>query len=76
MSLLEEFSTGLEGKDINQLIHEAKAESEERMIGQGVAFLALFISELMMETVTASHLGEAPYPSTVFSRQREAVPAS
>lgn len=54
MSLLEEFSKGLEGKDINQLVHEAKADSEERLLGQGVAYLALFISELMLETVTLS----------------------
>ena len=29
--LLEEFTRGLEGKDIDQLIHEARAESENRM---------------------------------------------
>ncbi len=74
MSLLEEFSARLEGQDINQLIHEAKADSEERILGQGIAFLALFISELMMETVAASRLGEHRYPLSVFPSQREAVP--
>ena len=58
MTLLEEFSKGLEGKDIDQLIHEAKAESENRILGQGVAYLALFISEAMMETVNAAARGE------------------
>ncbi len=33
MSLLEEFSKGLENKDINQLVHEAKTDSEERHSG-------------------------------------------
>jgi len=58
MTLLEEFSKGLEGKDIDQLVHEAKAESESRILGQGVAYLALFISEVMMETVNTIARGE------------------
>jgi hypothetical protein len=68
MALLEEFSKGLEGKDIDQLIHEAKVESENRIQGQGVAYLALFISEVMMETVNATALGERRPVSTA---QRE-----
>jgi len=58
MTLLEEFSKGLEDKDIDKLIHEAKAESESRILGQGVAYLALFISEVMMETVNTIARGE------------------
>lgn len=64
MTLLEEFSKGLEGKDIDQLLHEAKAESENRILGQGVAYLALFISEVMMETVNATVRGERRPAST------------
>ena len=41
MTLLEEFSKGLDGKNIDKLIHEAKAESENRILGQGVTYLAL-----------------------------------
>ena len=69
MTLLEEFSKGLEGKDIDQLVHEAKAESESRILGQGVAYLALFISEVMMETVNTIARGERR-PS--FTTQRAA----
>jgi len=58
MTLLEQFSKELEGKDIDKLIHEAKVESENRIRGQGVAYLALFISEVMMETVNATARGE------------------
>ena len=58
MTLLEEFSKGLEGKDLSQLIREAKAESENRIIGQGVACLALFISEVIMQAMVASGRGE------------------
>lgn len=32
---LEEFSKQLEGKDLNQLVHKAKREGEERILGQG-----------------------------------------
>lgn len=53
MTLLEEFSQGLEGKDIDQPIHEAKADSNERILGQGVAYLALFISEVIMDAIVA-----------------------
>lgn len=58
MTLLEEFSKGLEGKDLSKLIREAKAESESRILGQGVACLALFISEVIMQAMTASSRGE------------------
>jgi len=51
--LLEKFTQGLEGKDIDQLVRKARAESESRIIGQGVAYLALFISEVMMEAIAA-----------------------
>ncbi|MFB0536118.1 MAG: hypothetical protein ACETWR_14175 [Anaerolineae bacterium] len=71
MTRLEEFSKGLEGKDIDKLIHEAKAESENRILGQGVAYLALFMSEVMMETVNAMARGER-HP--VFTAQREPTP--
>jgi hypothetical protein len=71
MTLLEEFSKGLEGKDIDQLIHEAKVESENRILGQGVAYLALFISEVMMETVNATARGER---GPAFTAQREPTP--
>ena len=72
--LLEKFTRGLEGKDIDQLVRKARAESESRIVGQGVAYLALFISEVMMETIAA--------PVTETSRmflppsllQREAAP--
>jgi hypothetical protein len=71
MTHLEEFSKGLEGKDIDKLIHEAKAESENRILGQGVAYLALFISEVMMETVNTIARGEH-HPA--FTAQREPTP--
>jgi len=71
MTLLEEFSKGLEGKDIDQLIHEAKVESENRILGQGVAYLALFISEVMMETVNTTARGER---GPAFTAQREPTP--
>jgi hypothetical protein len=61
MTVLEEFSKGLEGKDLDELIHEAKAESESRILGQGIACLALFISEVMMEAVAASREDEHRY---------------
>jgi hypothetical protein len=54
MTLLEEFSKGLEGKDLDKLIHEAKAESENRILGQGIAYFALFISEVIVEAMAAS----------------------
>ena len=44
MTLLEELTQSLEGKDIGKLIHEAKAESESRILGQGIAYVALFVS--------------------------------
>ena len=71
MTLLEEFSKELEGNDIDQLIHEAKAESENRILGQGVAYLALFISEVMMETVNATARGER---GPAFTAQQEPAP--
>jgi hypothetical protein len=71
MALLEEFSKGLEGKDIDKLIHEAKAESENRILGQDVAYLALFISEVMMETVNTIARGER---RPEFAGQQEPAP--
>jgi len=58
MTLLEEFSKGLEGKDIDALMHEAKVESEDRILGQGVAYLALFISEMIMNAIATSEREE------------------
>jgi len=71
MTLLEEFSKGLEGKNIDKLVHEAKAESENRILGQGVAYLALLISEVMMETVNATTRGER---RPGFTARREPTP--
>lgn len=69
MTLLEEFSRGLEGKEISKLIHEAKAESESRILGQGIAYLALFISEVMVEAIAASSRGEFRYPFVLPAEQ-------
>jgi predicted DNA-binding antitoxin AbrB/MazE fold protein len=55
--LLTRFTQHLQGKDINQSIHEAKADSESRILGQGVAYIALFISDMMMEAVTTVNQG-------------------
>lgn len=44
----EEFAKYLAGKDLDTLLHEAKADSEDRVLGQGIAYIALFISEMMM----------------------------
>jgi len=58
MTLLEEFSESLKDKDLDALIHEAKAESEDRILGQGIAYLALFISDVMMEAIARAGQGE------------------
>lgn len=55
MTLLEEFTHGLQGKDLDQLIHEAKAESENRVLGQGIAYLALFLADVMVKAMTTAH---------------------
>ena len=39
--LLEKFTQGLEGKDVDQLIRKARAESESRIIGQGVVHVGV-----------------------------------
>jgi len=74
MTLLEEFSKGLQGKDIDKLMHEAKAESEERILGQGAAFIALFISDVMMETIAAARRSEHQYPLPVSSPPSQKQP--
>jgi len=61
----EEFSTYLKGKDFDKLVHEAKAESENRLLGQGIAYIALFISELMMQAVTSTSTYKQPQEEKV-----------
>ncbi|MGD2251079.1 MAG: hypothetical protein PVF58_22000 [Candidatus Methanofastidiosia archaeon] len=46
---LEEFAQYLEEKTLEEIVHKAKKESEKRMLAQGVAPIALFISEIMLE---------------------------
>jgi len=70
MTLLEEFSRGLEGKDVSKLIHEAKTESESRILGQGVAYLALFISQVVMEAMAVTAPGEFRYLFSVPTEQQ------
>ncbi len=48
----EDYAKYLEGKDLIQLIREAKTLSDQRITGQGVADVALFMSELMITTGT------------------------
>ena len=50
----EEFAKYLAGKDFDTLLHEAKADSEDRVLGQGIAYIALFISEMMMRSMVAA----------------------
>jgi len=45
----EDFAEYLEGKTLEEIVHEAKKESEKRMLAQGIAPIALFISEIMLE---------------------------
>ncbi len=45
----EEFSKYLEEKTLEEIVHKAKKESEKRMLAQGIAPIALFISEIMLE---------------------------
>jgi len=47
----EEFAKYLVGKDFIQLVHAAQADSENRVLGQGIAYVALFLSEMMMQAV-------------------------
>jgi hypothetical protein len=74
--LLEKFTQGLEGKDVDQLIREARVESENRIIGQGVAFLALFISEIMMEAIIAPASEREPGSFPTFFSRRKVMPAA
>jgi len=62
--LLEEFTQELEGKDIDRLIRQARTESESRLVGQGMAYLALYISEVLMEAITtpAAGAGRTSFP--------------
>ncbi|MBI1926008.1 hypothetical protein HYR99_17370 [Candidatus Poribacteria bacterium] len=50
----EDYAKYLEGKDLIQLIREAKTFSDQRITGQGVADIALFMSELMIQAITAN----------------------
>ena len=50
----EDYAKYLEGKDLLQLIREAKMLSDERVTGQGVADIALFMSELMAQAIVAN----------------------
>ncbi|KYK33686.1 MAG: hypothetical protein AYK18_14745 [Theionarchaea archaeon DG-70] len=45
----EEFAKYLEEKTLEEIVHKAKKESEKRMLAQGIAPIALFISEVMLE---------------------------
>lgn len=45
----EEFAQYLEGKTLEEVVHKAKKESEKRMLAQGVAPIALFVSEILLE---------------------------
>lgn len=69
--LLEEFTQGLEGKDIDYLIRQARTESESRLVGQGMAYLALFISEVLMEAITtpADEAGHTSFPLSFLRRE-------
>jgi len=69
MTLLKEFSERLKDKDLDTLIHEAKAESEDRILGQGVAYLALFISDVMMEAIARTGQGESRALSSAAPQQ-------
>ena len=44
-----EFAKYLEGKTLEEIVHKAKKESEKRMLAQGIAPIALFISEVLLE---------------------------
>ncbi len=46
----EEFAKYLEGKTLEEIVHKAKKESEKRMLAQGIAPIALFVSEILLET--------------------------
>ncbi len=37
---LEEFAKSLDGQDFEKLVREAKTDSENRILGQGVAYIA------------------------------------
>lgn len=74
--LLEEFTRGLEGQDVDQLVREARAESASRIAGQGVASLALFISEIMMEAVITPAPEKDPSSFPAFFLRRKAMPVS
>lgn len=45
----EEFAKYLEGKTLEEIVHKAKKESERRMMAQGIAPIALFVSEILLE---------------------------
>jgi len=42
----EIFAKYLEGKDFEKLVHEAKTDSNQRILGQGGAEIALFMFEV------------------------------
>jgi hypothetical protein len=45
----EEFAEYLGGKTLEEVVHKAKKESEKRILAQGIASVALFVSEIMVE---------------------------
>lgn len=45
----EEFADYLGGKTLEEIVHKARKESEKRMLAQGIAPIALFISEIMLK---------------------------
>lgn len=51
----ETFAKYLEDKDFEKLVHEVKTDSNQRILGQGVAEIALFMSELMMQAIMETH---------------------
>ncbi len=45
----EDFAQYLEGKTLEEIVHKAKKEGEKRMLAQGIAPIALFVSEILLE---------------------------
>ncbi len=50
----EEFAEYLEGKTLKEIVHRAKKESEKRMLAQGIAPIALFVSEVLFRFLCSS----------------------
>ena len=64
--LLAKLTQNLQGKDLDQLVGEAKRDSEDRILGQGIAHIALLISDLLMKAVEAS---EKPSTATATAQK-------